>query len=312
MPPETARAGCPFLKSFFLGSQFSIRNSSRLACCLLATGCLLAAATACQRQPPARQYTLTGQVLAIRPDGGEITIRHEDIKGFMPAMVMPFKLKDRTLATGRVPGDLVEATLMVTDDEAWLSTLKKKGWAPFPQAAESAPAADLLKAGDPVPDETFIDQDGRAFRLSSLRGQAVLLTFIYTRCPLPDYCPRMNRQFRAVQQAMAAGRVEGRVHLVSISFDPDHDTPAVLKSQAAAVGADARIWTFATAPRPRVDAFGARLGLEVMREADDPNAITHNLRTAVLDRQGRLVRIFSGNDWTPDQAVAALASVPGS
>ena len=194
----------------------------------------------CRREPPGRQYPLTGQVLAVSPDGGEITVRHEEVKGFMPAMVMPFKVKDRALTKGRLPGDLVKATLVVTDEEAWLSTLEKTGWAPFPQAAGEAPAVPLVKTGEAVPDVTLIDQNGRSFRLSSFRGSPVLVTFIYTRCPLPDFCPRMDRHFQAVQNAIKAGRLPAGVRLLSISFDPDYDTPAVLEAHAAAVGADPR------------------------------------------------------------------------
>jgi len=274
---------------------------------------ILLLAAGCTRAPQARQYELVGQVLAIRSDGREVTIRHQEIKGFMPAMTMPFQVKDPAVAKGRLPGDLVKATLLVTDDESWLSHVEKTGWAPLPDRAESkGPQAELLKPGEAVPDETLIDQDGKAFRLSSLRGSAVLLTFIYTRCPLPDFCPRMDAQFRSIQRALKAGRIQGRVHLLSVSFDPDYDTPAVLRTHAGQVGADKALWTFATGPRARVDDWGSRLGLSVIRVENDPNDITHNLCTAVIDRGGRLVTIFFGNQWTPDQAIAALASVPAS
>jgi protein SCO1 len=274
---------------------------------------LVLLAVACARPPQARQYQLTGQVLVVKPDGSELTIRHDDIKGFMPGMTMPFPVKDRSLTRGVRAGDLIRATLMVTDTESWLSTIEKTGWAPLQEnPAPTRPAVDLVKPGEAVPDETLIDQDGRAFRLSSLEGTAVLLTFVYTRCPLPDFCPRMDAYFGAVQQAIEAGRLRGRIRLLSVSFDPDFDTPAELKAHAARVGADPAIWTFATAPRERVDAWGARLGLSVIRDAKDPTNIVHNLRTAVIDRQGRLVTILDGNQWTPAQAIAALASVPRS
>lgn len=274
---------------------------------------LSAAVAGCTREPPARKFPLTGQVLAVKPDGSEITIRHDEVPGFMPPMTMPFTLKDRAQARGRVPGDLVKATLHVSDTEAWLTGLERTGWAPFPEASESTPPAfELLKPGDPVPDETLVDQDGRSFTLSALRGSAVLLTFVYTRCPLPDFCPRMNRHFQAVQRAITDGRVRGSVRLLSVSFDPQFDTPAVLKAHAAVYSADPRVWTFATGDQAQLDALGGRLGLSVIRDAQNPASITHNLRTAVIDREGRLVRIFSGGDWTPDEAVAAMAALTGS
>jgi protein SCO1/2 len=272
---------------------------------------ILLLVTACARQPIARQYQLTGQILQVKPDGTELVIRHEDIPGFMPGMTMPFRLKNPALARGRVVGDRVRATLMVTDEEAWLSSVEKTGWAPLPVRQDPVqPAADLIAPGEMVPDETLTGQDGRAFRISSLRGSAVLLTFVYTRCPLPEFCPRMDVYFGAVQQAIKDGRLRGPIRLLSVSFDPDFDTPAELRTHATRVGADPAIWTFATAPRARVEAWGARLGLSLIRDTKDPAAIIHNLRTAVIDRQGRLVRILDGNQWTPDEAISALASVP--
>ncbi len=261
----------------------------------------------CSRKPPGREYRITGHVLAVKADLTEITIRHDDIPGFMPAMTMPFKVKTRALLKDRQVGDLVEGTLVVTDEDAWLSRLEKTGWSPFEEAAEAAsPPVDPIDRGELVPDETFIDQDGRALRLSELRGSNVLLTFIYTRCPLPDFCPRMDRQFASVQRAVEAGEVKRPVRLLSVSFDPDFDTPAVLREHAARVGANPRIWKYVTAPRARVDAFGARLGLDIIRNPKNAADITHNLRTAVIDPEGRLITVF-GSDWTPELALRALA-----
>ena len=118
----------------------------------------------------------------------------------------------------------------------------------------------------------------------------------------------MDRHFQVLQTAIKEGRLPSHVRLVSISFDPDYDTPAVLKDHAALVKADRRIWTFATAPRTQIESFGARLGLDVIREADSA-ALTHNLRTAVIDGSGRLVTIFDGNDWTPEQAIATVKQI---
>jgi protein SCO1/2 len=280
---------------------------------LILAGALLLAGPACRREPPARPYELTGHVLAVKDDGSEITIHHADIPGFMASMTMPFKVKDRALTRGRVPGDLVKATLMVTEEDAWLSRLEKTGWAPFPERDSArGPRADALEKGEAVPDETFIDQDGNPFRLSSLHGSPVLITFIYTRCPLPEYCPLMDRRFAAIQRAIKDGSTPARVRLLTISFDPDRDTPAALRQHAARLGADPAVWTFATAPRDTVDAFAARFGLEVIRDPTNPADITHSLRTALLDRQGRLVVVLNGNGWSDEDALAALASVPAS
>jgi protein SCO1/2 len=274
---------------------------------------VLLLAAACARQPAPRQYALTGQILVVNQDGKELVVRHEEIKGFMPAMTMPFRLKDPSMARERVPGDLIRARLLVTDEEAWLEGVEKTGWAPLPERQDSAPPpARLLAPGDAIPDETLIDQDGQAFQVSALQGSAVLLTFIYTRCPLPDFCPRMDAHFGAVQQAIKDGRLRGRIRLLTVSFDPDADTPAVLREHAQRLGADKAVWTFATAPRDRVEAWAGRFGLSVIRDPKDPADISHNLRTAVIDRTGRLAAILDGNRWSPAEAIAALASVPVS
>jgi protein SCO1 len=274
---------------------------------------LLLLAAACARTPAPRQYPLTGQILVVKPEGTELVVRHDEIVGFMPAMTMPFRVKDPALARGKAPGDLIRATLMVTDEEAWLEAVEKTGWAPLPENRDPAPPPlRLLRPGDAVPDETLIDQDGGAFRVSSLRGSAVLVTFIYTRCPLPDFCPRMDAWFAAVQRAIKDGRLQGPVRLLSVSFDPDADTPAELRAHASRLGADPAIWTFATAPRARVEAWAGGFGLSVIRDGTRPTDITHNLRTAVIDRRGRLVSILDGNGWKPADAITALASVPNS
>jgi protein SCO1/2 len=271
------------------------------------------AAGACRAAPPPapRQFELRGQILSVRPDIGEVQIKHEAIAGYMDAMTMSFAVKDRALLQGRVAGDVVRGTLMVTDTDAWLSTLEKTGTAPLPEATPDtsapAPAVNLLEPGQPVPDEAFIDQEGKPWRPGVLAGKAYALTFIYTRCPLPTYCPLMSRNFRTAQQLVAArGALADRTRFVTISFDPEFDTPAVLKQHAAAIGADPRTWTFLTGDRAAIEAFAGRFGVSVMREPD--TTITHNLRTAIVGPTGTIARIYSGNEWTPAQLVDDLAA----
>jgi protein SCO1/2 len=208
-------------------------------------------------------------------------------------------------------GDLVRATLHVTETDAWLSAIQRTGAAPVADdpAEADAPAAptDLLEPGQAVPDTHFTDQDGQAFDFGQVRGKAVAVTFIYTRCPLPTFCPLMDRHFARAQR-LAAGRADlaGRVQLVTVSFDPAFDTPAVLKQHARAVGADESTWRFVTAPAATVDEFAARLGVAVVRERDEAGGIVHNLRTAVIAPDGRIHVILSGGDWTPERLVEEL------
>lgn len=284
---------------------------------LLAGFVTLAPAAGCGRtrsDGPGRSYELRGQVLEVRADIGEIRIDHEAIPGYMDAMAMSFKVKDRGLLAGKSRGDMVRGTLVVTDTDAWLSALETTGHrevAAVPEtAAGPALAFTLVEPGQPVPTEELVDQDGRPWTLAALRGRTVAMTFIYTRCPLPTYCPLMDRNFKQVQQTVAAdANLRGRVHLVSVTLDPAFDTPAVLKQHAASIGADAAGWTFVTGAPDVVERFGARLGLTVIRGDEDPVAITHNLRTAVVRSDGTLAKVIGGNTWTPADLVAEIRAV---
>jgi protein SCO1/2 len=261
---------------------------------------------ACNRQPQAREYALRGQIVRIDTTDGVATIRHEDIKGFMPAMTMPFKVKDKGLLRGRAPGDLVTGKLSVTDTDAWLTELTLVGHADLKPTVSEPPGVKVLEPGAPVPDARLIDSRGRPFRIASLQGRVVALTFIYTRCPFPDYCPRMDRQFRTVLgRVRGDARLRDSVRMLSISFDPEYDTAAVLDAHARSAGADGVVWRFASADRPTIDTLLPPFGMTVTRE--DPGGITHNLRTAIIDRQGRLVTIYDGNEWSADQMVEDLA-----
>lgn len=257
--------------------------------------------------PEARTYLLEGQILAVRPEAGEVLIKHGDIERFMPGMTMPFKVRDRSLLAGKAPGDLVTARLMVGDGDAWLATLERTGTAPLTEAAAIPPAAFVapLGPGDEAPATALTADNGRPLSLTDWRGAAVAMTFIYTRCPLPQFCPLMDRRFAELQRAIVDDpSVAGRARLLSVSFDPAHDTPAALQAHAAKLGADSAVWSFATAPPEVIDRFAATFGVNVIREAD--RSITHNLRTAVIDPAGRVVAIHDGGEWTPAQVLDEL------
>jgi protein SCO1/2 len=258
---------------------------------------------ACSRP---RQYELRGQIVAIDAAAARVTVKHEDIPGFMPAMTMSFDVRDRRLLEARQPGELVTATLVVDDDRAYLSTITRTGMAAVADAPAPAPV-DVLRAGEPVPDAPFTDQSGRARRFSEWRGRVVGVTFMYTRCPMPDFCPLMDRHFREAQGAIGRDpQLSGRARLVSVSFDPEYDTPAVLAAHAARVSADPAIWTMLTGEREQVDRFASRFGVSVVRPDKPAAEIVHNLRTAIIDADGRLVTILSGNEWSPAELLARM------
>jgi protein SCO1 len=287
-----------------------IRNSG--ARCRAASLCalLLMAAAACSREAhPAREYQLSGQILAIEPETQELLVKHEDIKGFMPAMTMTYTVSDAALLKDRVAGDLITATLQVAPEAAYLTAITKTGSAPIPDDARTTiPAAanvHVLQAGDAVPGTSLIDQDGREISLDDFKGSATAVTFIYTRCPLPQFCPLMDRRFAEVQKLAAADpALAGKVRLLSVSFDPKFDRPEALRAHAKKLGADPAVWRFATAGEEVVDRFAAEFGVNVIREKD--GTITHNLRTAVIDPTGHVRSIVDNNAWAAEELVASL------
>ncbi|MEO8679396.1 MAG: copper-binding protein [Vicinamibacterales bacterium] len=284
----------------------------RPALALLA--CALILTAACTRAPEARTYALQGQILAVKPETREVLVKHEDIPGFMPAMTMAYTVKDAALLKDRQPGDLISATLKVSSELAWLSAITKVGAAPLPDdAPDKIPVAagvTPLKPGDAVPATSLLDQDLRQLSLANWKGSAVAVTFIYTRCPLPQYCPLLDRRFAEVQQAISGDpALRGHTRLLSVSFDPANDQAAVLSAHAKKLGADAAIWRFATAPEDVVDRFAATFGVNVIREKD--GTITHNLRTAVIDPSGLVVALHDDNNWTAAQLVDELKRALG-
>ena len=277
--------------------------------CRLAIVGLVLVGTACTREPETRTYQLTGQILVVKPETSEVLVKHEDIPGFMPAMTMPYVVDDPALLEDRAPGDLITATLKVGSERASLSAITKTGTAPLPEDARTTiPAAagvHILQTGDTVPDTPLVDQDGRPITLKDFRGSALAVSFIYTRCPLPQFCPLIDRRYGEVQTlAGKDAALAGKVRLISISFDPAFDRAEVLRAHAAKAGADPAVWRFATAEEAIVDRLAAEFGINVIREKD--GSITHNLRTAVIDPQGRVVSIVDNNTWTAEELTASL------
>jgi len=271
---------------------------------------LVGVVVSCTPKPEVRTYELKGQILALDPKTQEVLVKHEDIAGFMPAMTMPYLVKDVAVLQGRAAGDLITATLNVAPEGgAWLSAITKTGSAPLPEdAPEHVPVAanaKILQPGDEAPDTSLTAEDGKPVSLKDFRGSAVALTFIYTACPLPQYCPLLDRRFAELQTLIAAdAALRGKVHLLSVSFDPARDDATALKAHAQKLKADPQVWRFASAPEDVVDRFAVGFGVNVIREKD--GTITHNLRTAVIDPSGRVVAIHSDNTWTVQDLAAEL------
>ena len=269
--------------------------------------------SACSTPPPAKRYEVRGQVLAVYDDRQELAIKHEDIVGFMPGMTMSFPVATSTLLIGRTPGELVTATLEVNNLVGTLVAITHVGDAPLPDNSNAAAMVDgILQPGDAIPDAALIDQHDRRRALSGWQGSPVLLTFVYTRCPLPTFCPAVNGNFATIQQILADDpALVGRLQLISISFDPENDTPEVLADFAAKQQSDPAVWTWLTGDRVTTDRLAAKFGVGVIRDTDDPLQVTHNLRTALVDASGHLVKIYPGAEWTAAAVLADLRALLG-
>ncbi len=267
--------------------------------------------------PAERTFTLKGVVRKVDPAAGEVTVAHEALPGFMPAMTMPFTPKDRACLEDVRPGDTVEGPIRVRFDAKGevkdynLVDLTVTRPAPeepaTPPGAAPGPPAAPTRPGEMVPDFAVTTQDGATLRLSELRGEVVVLTFIYTRCPLPDFCPAMDLKFADLARRIAVvpGRAD-HVRLLSVSFDPKHDTPAVLAAHAARRGGRPPLWTFAVASDEELGRVAGPLGLTV---AAGSSEIAHNLRTAIIGPDGRLARLEVGGGWVAADVLKVVYSL---
>jgi protein SCO1/2 len=164
--------------------------------------------------------------------------------------------------------------------------------------------------GEQVADALLVDQQARPRPFSSFRGHRVAITFTYTRCPLPEFCPLMDRHFVAVQKALQSTPGLSDVRLVTVTLDPEFDKPAVLSGHAARLKADPAIWSFVTGEPDAVAAFARQFGIYTEKDLGTGANLTHNLRTAIVDADGRMAKVHSGNDWTPADLVADLKATP--
>ena len=258
-------------------------------------------------------YQLKGIVIASDITKGEVTLDTEAIPGFMGAMTMPYKLAQPGVAGELHPGDRLTARLSIVDTRSLLDQIVITAQAKpdyKPTRSYNVPAPGQL-----VPDFKFTNQSGKTINLRQFRGKALLVTFIYTRCPLPEYCIRMSRNFATIQQQLAADRqLYKQTHLLSISFDPAYDTPNVLRSYGASYAGNTAFshWDFAVPSGAELDAVD--LFFDVGVSSGNNNTLTHSLSTAIIAPDGKIFRWYPTNEWTPadvmndlKQATIALA-----
>jgi protein SCO1/2 len=255
-------------------------------------------------------YEVKGLIVALKPGEKSVEIKHEAIPGYMPAMTMPFDVKDTNELAGLAPGESVIFRLTVTDMEGWIDQIRKTGAAATNSLPTNAPvrlARDVepLQVGDPLPEYHFVNQFGHAISTKHYNGQALAITFLFTRCPFPTFCPRMANNFQEVQQKLLA--IPGgptNWELLTISFDPDFDKPEVLKAYAQSHQYNPEHWSFATGELIDVTAIGEQFGLAFWK--DPSGSINHNLRTAVIAADGRVRKVFEGNEWKSDELVQEM------
>ncbi len=259
--------------------------------------------------PFAQMFEARGVVRELKPDGKTVVIAHEEIPGYMAAMVMPFEVKEPQELSGLAAGDTVSFQLIVGATNGWIEQVKKLD---VPRAVQLPPTlrvvhdVEPLKEGDLLPDYTFTNELGYAVNLAQFRGQALAITFIFTRCPFPNFCPQMSRNFAETQEILKIMKTAPtNWHLFSLSFDPEYDTPAVLKTYAENFHADPARWSFLTGALIDITAITEQTGLQFWRE-NPGEPISHNLRTVVVDTQGRVQKIIANNNWTSDELVAEM------
>ncbi|HEX8096588.1 MAG TPA: SCO family protein [Pyrinomonadaceae bacterium] len=275
---------------------------------------LFALSASCRsgRSTNTQHYELKGRVVSVDKSARRVTVAHEEVRGYMGAMVMPFALKDEWAFEDILPGDEIGATLAVDGKSSWLEDLVISR-----QRAGATPTSNTTaepKPGDEVPDFSLVNQDGRPVHFKQYRGRTLLVTFIYTRCPLPDYCTLMSENFAEVEKEMKKDRgLYARTHLLSVSFDPEYDTPKVLRSYGAAhtgnyTSETFEHWEFATGKKEEVKSAARFFGLEYFQQTGE---IVHSLRTAVIKPDGKLYKIYRGNEWKPAELVQDVKDLSG-
>src|ERR1700722_13483602 len=292
---------------------------------LLCLCALLAFIPACNRAKPpvsgtnsqagVKRYLLKGTVVSVDKNAGTANIDNEPVAGFMDKMVMSYPLKPATALDQLQPGDSISADVVVTGEKYWLENVQVTSHSKTP-ADKPAASLHIPTPGEEVPDFKLINQDGKQISLHQYRGQTLLLTMIYTRCPFPDFCPRLNHQFSAIDRQLRANSARyGKTHLLSISFDPAHDTPKVLRAYALspAGGKDEdpgfAHWEFSAIPSAELPQVADYFALTYKEEG---GLITHSLSTAVIAPDGKIFKWYHDADWQPSDVLDDIAAASHS
>ena len=291
-------------------------NRTTILFSVLMTFTLIAGACSWSDQPPKneKRYPIKGIVVAVNQAERTATIKHEDIPGYMQAMTMDFKIKNAADLQTMKPGDQITGTLVVDEVSSWIEvTAVTEGGAVL---TPTTVVPGEPKPGDEIPDFTLVNQNGKPIHLSQYRGKAVALTFVYTRCPQPDQCTLMSNNFAAVDlELRKQPDIYAKTHLLTVSFDPEYDTPRVMRSYGSAhTGrySDEKFehWEFTTGSADEVKRIAEFFGLRYFKDSSTgEEQVMHSLRTAVIDPSGKLVKLYRGNEWKPSELADDLRSL---
>lgn len=268
--------------------------------------------------PTAKRYPLKGKVISVDKQAKIAKIDHEAIEGFMPAMEMDFPIREDWVWEELRPGADIRAQLVVDNTAKEPYWLEEIGIVAHANPNQSPlPVNDqFAQVGNDVPDFTLTNQDGKRISIKDFKGKALAITFIYARCPLPDYCIRMSTNFSdAAINISNDPELKDKLRLLSISFDPENDTPEKLRSYGLGyLGKGATslgVWQLAVGTDAEVRKIADFFGIRYEVDANDKTQINHNLRTAVIGPDGKVAKIFAGSEWSPAELNAALiATLP--
>jgi protein SCO1 len=256
-----------------------------------------------------QRFQVTGLVVELNPAESTVTLKHDEIPGYMSAMTMPFTVQNTNLLAGIEPGDLVSFRLIVNTANGYIDQLEKiapgTNTIPSRGSFHRAPEVEPLALGEIVPPRQFTNQLGETFSTADFKGKALAIEFLFTRCPFPTFCPYLASTFQTVQtNLLAATNGPTNWQLLTLSFDPGFDTPGVLKVFGENHGYDPTHWTLATGDISELTGLGEQFGLTFWQ--DGSGSISHNLRVAVINASGRLQKVFTGNSWTAEDLQAEI------
>ena len=281
---------------------------------ILLASCVALALLSCGRSSNsdegADHYNTRGVVRGFSPDRSTIEIQHENIPDFMPSMTMPFVTRDPKQIAELRTGDAISFRMAVTKKDFWVENVKKirredvNVAEPKRTSPVSAERDTRLTEGDKMRPFSLTNQNGERISLDTFHGNSFVLTFVFTRCPVPNFCPRMSNNFEELQEAIKSGTgTLATTRLLSVTLDPTYDTPKVLSDYAGFHHADSKIWSFATGDEKEIDSLTRAFSVYRQNEG---GTISHGLATALINKEGKIDKIWRGNAWTPAEVIREI------